>query len=134
MEVLSRYMSTPRKEKWTIKRVFRYVHGTTKYASYYKGKLEIDREVNIHGFVDVDWVGDVDQRRSTSGYVFILFNGEMSWMSKKHATISLSTIEVAYMTSTYARKESVCLNQLCLDIGFEKQTMTINCESQSAIF
>jgi hypothetical protein len=51
--VLSRYMSTPGKEHWmVVKRVFRYFCGTTNYAICYQGKREIDREVNVHGFVD----------------------------------------------------------------------------------
>jgi hypothetical protein len=67
-------MSTPRKEHWTVvKRVFRYLHGTTEYAICYQGKPETDREVNVHGFVDVDWAGDLDRRRSTNGYVFRMF-------------------------------------------------------------
>jgi len=39
--------------------------------------------LDIHGFIDVDWAGNVDQRRSTSGYVFNLIGGAMSWVSKK---------------------------------------------------
>jgi hypothetical protein len=49
-------MSTLRKEQWVVvKRVFRYLRGTTEYAICYQGKPETDREVNVHGFVDVDW-------------------------------------------------------------------------------
>jgi hypothetical protein len=43
----------------------------------------LDRVVDIHGFVDVDWAGDLDRRRSTSRYVFNLFGGAISWMSKR---------------------------------------------------
>ena len=39
--------------------------------------------LDVHGFVDVDWSRDLDHRRSTSGYVFNLFGGAISWMSKK---------------------------------------------------
>jgi hypothetical protein len=74
--VLSRYMSKPGKEHWTIvKRVFKYLHGTTNYGLCYQGRPRLDRVVDIHGFVDVDWVGDIDHIRSTSGYVFNLFGG-----------------------------------------------------------
>jgi hypothetical protein len=60
--VLRRYMLTPGKEHWTIvKRVFRYLCGTTEYAICYQGKPETDREVNVHGFVDADWAGDLDR-------------------------------------------------------------------------
>ena len=53
--VLSRYMSKPGKEHWTtIKRVFRYLCGTTDHAIGYQGKVGPDRELYIHGLVDAD--------------------------------------------------------------------------------
>jgi hypothetical protein len=55
-------MSTHRKEHWTtVKRVFRYMCGTKYYAIYYQGKPVVDIEVNVHGFVDVDWARDMDR-------------------------------------------------------------------------
>jgi hypothetical protein len=62
LEVLRRYMLKPGKERQIIvKRVFRYLCGTNDYAICYKGKPEADREVNVHGFVDVDWAIDLDR-------------------------------------------------------------------------
>jgi hypothetical protein len=60
----------------------------------YQGKLETNSEVNVHDFVDVDWANDLDQRRLDSGYVFILFDGAISWMSKRQTVVSFSTTEV----------------------------------------
>jgi hypothetical protein len=83
VRVLSRYVSKPEKEHWTtVKRVFMYLHGTTSYGLCYQGRPRLDRVLDIHGFVDADWAGDLDCRRSTSGYVFNLFGGEISWMRK----------------------------------------------------
>jgi hypothetical protein len=60
--VLRRYMSTPGKEHWTtVKRVFRYLCGTKYYAICYQGKPGGDSEVDVHGFVDTDWAGDLDR-------------------------------------------------------------------------
>jgi hypothetical protein len=82
--VLSRYMSKLGKEHWTtVKRVFKYLHGTASYGLCYQGRLGLDRVLDIHGFVDADWAGDLDRRRSTSGYVFNLFGGAISWMRKR---------------------------------------------------
>jgi hypothetical protein len=82
--VLRRYMSKLGKEDWKIvKRVFRYLRGTASYGLCYEGRLGLDRVVDIHGFFDADWVGDMDRRRSTSGYVFNLFGGAISWMRKR---------------------------------------------------
>ena len=84
MGVLRRFMSKPGKEHWTIvKRLFRYLRGTSDYGLCYQGRPGLDRVLDIHGFVDADWAGDLDQRRSTSGYVLDIFGGEVSWMSKK---------------------------------------------------
>ena len=73
--------------------------------------------LDIHGFVDVEWAGDLDQRRSTSGYVFNLFGGAVSWMSKKQSVVELSTTEEEYMVATHASKEAVWLQRLCSSMG-----------------
>ena len=114
MGVLSRFMSKPGKEHWTtVKRVFGYLHGTSNYGLCYQGRPGLDKFLDICGFVDADWAGDVqvgmDQRRCTSGYVFNLFGGAVSWMSKKQFVVALSTTEAEYMASTHASKEVVWL-------------------------
>jgi hypothetical protein len=84
VEVLRRYMLTPGKEHWTyVKRVFRYFCGTKNNSIFYQGRLGGDSgKLNVNGFVDIDWAGDMDRWRSTSGYVFKMFGGVISWMSK----------------------------------------------------
>ena len=90
--------------------------------------------LNIHGFVDADWVGDLDHRRYTSGYVFNLFGGAISWMSKRQAVVALSTTEVEYMTTTHASKETVWLQRLCSSIRLVQQDVRIDYDSHSAMF
>jgi hypothetical protein len=133
--VLSRYMSKPGKEHWiTIKRVFRYLRGTTSYGLCYQRRPGLDRVLDIHGFVDADWTGDLDRRRSTSGYVFNIFGGAISWMSKRQVVVALSTTEVEYMVATHASKEAVWLQRLCSGIGLVQQAARLACDSKSAIF
>jgi hypothetical protein len=133
--VLSKYMSKPGKEHWTtVKRVFRYLRGTTSYGLCYQGRPGLDRVVDIHGFVDADWAGDLDRRRSTSGYVFNLFGGAISWMRKRQAVVALSTTEAEYMATTHASKETVWLQRLCSGIGLVQQAVRLDSDSQSAIF
>jgi hypothetical protein len=128
--VLSKYMSKQGKEHWTsVKRVFRYLRGTTSYGLCYQGRPGLDRVVGIHGFLDADWVGDLDRRRSTSGYVFNLFGGEISWMSKRQVVVALSTIEAEYMEATHASKEAVWLQRLCSSIGLVQQAVRLYCDS-----
>jgi hypothetical protein len=53
--VLSRYMSKPWKEHWiVVKRIFKYLRGTTSYGLYYQGRIGLDKVLDIHGFVDAN--------------------------------------------------------------------------------
>ena len=94
----------------------------------------IGQSLDIRCFVDVDWAGDLDQRRSKSGYVFNLFGGAVSWMSKKQSVVTLSTTEVEYMAASHASKEAVWLQRLCSSMGLVQRAIRIDCDSQSAIF
>ena len=85
------------------------MRGTTDHAICYQGRARPDKVLDVHGFVDVVWAGDLDYRISTSGYVFNLFRGAISWMRKKQYVVALSMIEVEYMATTHASKEVVWL-------------------------
>jgi hypothetical protein len=123
------------KKNWkTIKMVFRYFCGTISYELWYQGRTRLDRVLDIHGFVDAKWDGYMYNRISTSWYVFNLFGGAISWMSKRQVVVALSTTEVEYMASTHAIKEEIWLQILCLGIGLVQQYVRIDCDSQSAIF
>jgi len=77
----------------------------------------------------VDWAGDLDQRRYKSGYVFNLFGGAVSWMSKKQYVVALSTIEAEYMAAIHASKEAVWLQRLCSSMGLVQGAIRIDCDS-----
>ena len=70
----------------------------------------------------------------TSGYVFNLFGGAISWMRKRQVVVVLSTTEAEYMAATHARKEVVWLQTLCSGIGLVQKDVRIDCDSQSEIF
>jgi phosphoribosyl-AMP cyclohydrolase len=110
------------------------LHGTASYGLCYEERPVLDKVVDIHGFVDAHWARDLDRRRSTRGYVFNLFGGAISWMSKRQAVVALSTTESEYMAATHASKEAVWLQRLCSGIGLVQQAVRIECDSQSAIF
>eukprot|EP00253_Pinus_taeda_P011935 PITA_11935 len=110
------------------------LRGTSDYGLCYQGRPGLDRVLDIRGFVDADWAGDLDQRRSTSGYVFNLFGGAVSWMSKKQSVVALSTTEAEYKAATHASKEAVWLQRLCSSMGLVQGAIRIDCDSQSAIF
>ena len=72
--VVSRYIENPRNEHWaTMKWVLRYLRGTSNYCITFDGSSD-----EFCGYVDLDFVGDLDKRISTSGYVFTLAGGPIS--------------------------------------------------------
>ena len=106
---LTRYSSKPTKEHWTaMKRVLHYLKGTGKHGILYseKGRNE------CVGFSDADWVGDVNDRKSTTGYLFQLSGGAVTWKSKKQSCVALSTAEAEYIALSSAAQESVWLKHL----------------------
>ena len=66
-------------------------------------------DVCLHGYVDSDFAGDVDNRGSTTSYIFTLRSEAVSWVSKLQKIVTLSTIEAEYVTATEAFKELIWL-------------------------
>ena len=79
--------------------------GTLDYGILYKK----DGDYKLVGFCDADYAGDHDTRRSTTGYVFMLGWGVISWCNKRQPTLSLSTTEVEYQATIMAAQESTWL-------------------------
>ena len=86
------------------------------------------------GFCDADWMGDANDWRSTTGYVFLVGIGVISWKCKKQPTIALSTMEVKYMAISHCTKEAVWLRQLLADVRYMQEGPTsIMCDNQGCI-
>ena len=78
----------------------------------------------LTGFYDSDWAGDVDSRRSVSGYCFSLGSGVVSWVSKKQPTVALSSTEAQYKSACFASYEAVWLRRILGDMGAEQSKPT----------
>ena len=111
---IARFTTNPQKEHWTaLKRVLRYLKGTTKHGILYQ-KEESDQFI---GYSDADWAGDLSDRKSTSGYIFILSGGPISWSSRKQKCTALSTAEAEYISLSGAAQECVWLRRLSTELG-----------------
>lgn len=82
--VLSQFMANLGQVHWdAVKRVFIYLQGTSKYSLCFHGNPPGPWHfLSIHGYVNSDWASDIDSRKSTSVYVFMMFGGAISWMRK----------------------------------------------------
>ena len=85
------------------------------HGIFYKEKSNLD----LIGFTDSDWEGDNTEQNSTSGYVFILIEGPISWLSKKQSAIALSSIEAEYIGVVNATTQCLWLQGILGECGFE---------------
>ena len=85
------------------------------------------------GYVDSDYAGDLDQRRSLTGYVFQINGCTVSWKSTLQQVVALSTTEAEYIALTEAIKEALWLKGLLGELGFQQDSVEVLCDSQSAI-
>ena len=105
----AKFSASPTKSHWTaVKRILRYIKGTLDLGLLYSN----EESVNLVGFSDADWAGDQNDRKSTSGYIFQLSNGAVSWRSKKQSCVALSTAEAEYMALSSAFQEAAWMRQL----------------------
>lgn len=115
-----------------LKRVLRYIKSTLNFKLIFKPNLNVDY---LHGYVDSDWGGDVLDRKSTTGYIFKLFNCTISWASKKQQNVSISSTESEYTALSIAISEACWLKKILTDFNIFKlnQAITIFEDNQSAI-
>ena len=69
------------------------------------------------GYSDADWGGDLDDRKSTSGYVFQISGGAVSWSSKKQTCVALSTAEAEYVALASATQEAMWMRRLSAELS-----------------
>ncbi|KAH9698599.1 hypothetical protein KPL71_024065 [Citrus sinensis] len=106
LSVVSRYMVSPGKEHWrAVKWVLRYLSGTLNQGLVY-GKSGIKSE-GISGFVDSDFAGDLDRRRSLIGYLYMLDGCLINWKASLQHVVALSTTEAEYTAAAEAVKEAL---------------------------
>ena len=125
--LVSRYQSNPSEAHWkAVKRILRYLKGTVDYSLCYQGK-----DLLLRGYTDADWAGDVDERKSTSGFVFLLGNSTISWSSKKQTYVALSIMESEFIAFSSTVQEGVWLKRFLdhLKVTSSEEPVTIMSDS-----
>lgn len=109
------------------KRILRYLQGTKDYClKYVRGDTE------LKGYVDADWASNVKDRKSYTGFVFMLSGSAISWESKKQKTVALSSCEAEYMALAEASKEAMYFRSLLFELTKKLYCITLYNDNQSA--
>lgn len=131
VSVINKYMERPTEIQLNAaKRILRYVNGTIDYDVFYK-KQENSKSV---GFTDSDYAGDVDDRKSTSGHVFMLNSGANTWSLKKQQIVTLSTTKVEFVAALSCACQAIWLERMLEVFGVKQEgSTTVFCDNISTI-
>ena len=125
---MSRYISNPGPDHWkAIVRVLRYLKYTKNYGLHYSKYPSV-----LEGYCDGNWISDTKDSKSTSGYLFTLGGGAVSWKSSKQMCIARSTMESEFIALDKAGEEAEWLRHFLEDILIWPQpvpTICIHCDS-----
>ena len=109
----------------------RYIKESRLLGLSFRPKDDVNALV---GYSDADYAADLDTRRSTTGYIFMINGCTISWSSKRQQTVSVSTTEAEFVAAAEATKEAIWLRKLLSDVGHVCDGPTLlNVDNQSAI-
>ena len=101
-------------EHWkTLEKVWYYVYNTKNLGLVYQST---SKTPSLIGYTDADWGGDIETRRSTTGYIYLFRDGPIIWSSKLQRTVALSSCEAEYMALKEAIKENLFIKGLFQEI------------------
>ncbi|KAE8729279.1 hypothetical protein F3Y22_tig00003725pilonHSYRG00306 [Hibiscus syriacus] len=128
----TQFMHAPRESHLAaVKRILKYFAGTLNYGLTF---LCTGASFDVVAFADADWGGSLDDRRYVSSHAVFLGTCPVIWCSRKHKTVSRSTMEVEYRSVADAATEVTCMSSLLCDLGVKCRSMPIVwCDNTSAV-
>jgi hypothetical protein len=108
-----------------------YLSGTRNYGIVYGGDLRDDRVVSV-GYSDADYAANPDDRKSISGYAFMLGGATYTWSSKKQTTVAISSTEAEYTVLAHATRFAVWSRYLLEEMGHTQESPTVIYEDNQA--
>ena len=128
---LSQYIVEPQHAHLVAaKHVMRYLKGSLDYGLRYA----VYSEFRLCGYIDSDWAGSAEDRKSTSRYCFSLGSGVISWIRRNKTHVSLSTAEGEYIAACSSCSEEVWLHKLLAGLfDTEMDATETYCDNQSCI-
>ena len=111
---LAKHVENPCKVHWQgVTRLFRYIIQTIAKGICY----DSNKRLEPYGYVDADWASDISSRKSTSGFVFVMAGGAISWCSRQQEVVALSSTEAEYISLCTGMKEGIWLKRFISNLG-----------------
>ena len=124
------YQANPKESHMiALKRIIKYDKTTSEFGVWYSK----DTNDVLAGYSDVDWAGNADDRKGTSGGCFYVGKNLVFWISKKQNFISLSTAKAEYIAAGSRCTQLLWMQKLLHDYGICQEYLTIYCDNTNAI-
>ena len=134
VRLLGQYQSNPSLDHWKVaKNVMRYLQGTNDYKLTYKHTDQL----KVIGYSNSDFAGCVDTRKSTSGYIFLLSRGVISWRSTKQTFVASSTMEAQFVACYEVTTQPLWLRNFIIGlmiIDSISRHLKIFCDNSAVVF
>ena len=123
--MVSQFLSNPGKEHWSVvKWILRYLKGTSSFNLCFGNNKHV-----LDGYTDAYMAGDVDSRKSTSGYLMKFAGGAVLWQSRLQKYVALSTIEAEYITLTKGGKKLLWMKKFLYELSLVQENLVLHCDS-----
>jgi len=124
---MGKVQSNPAPEHWDLLiGICRYIIGTIDYGiRYSRPPPEVHKPgagVKPEGFVDSDWAGCVDTRRSTSGYIFLMGGAPVCWSAKRQPIVALSSTEAEYISLARGAQQAMWMKNWLSEVFLPQET------------
>ena len=131
VNVMSQFMHCPNEEHmYAVIRILRYLKSSLKKGLMFSK----NNHLNVDGYTDADWVGNISDRKSTSRYFTFVKGNLVTWRSKKQKVVALSSAEAEFRGMAKGLCELLWLKRLLTEIGFAPSSkMNLFCDNKAAI-
>ncbi|XP_040362272.1 uncharacterized protein LOC112202395 [Rosa chinensis] len=131
VSVVSQFMHNPSKTHMdAVFRILRYLKSAPGKGLLFSKHSHLD----VSGYTDADWAGNITDRRSTSGYFTFVGGNLVTWKSKKQKVVARSSAEAEYRGMARGLCELLWLRNLLRDLGFrQEKAMQLYCDNKAAI-
>ena len=131
--MLGKYLSNPGLDHWkAAKRVLRYLQRTKDYMLTYQKSDQIE----IIRYTDSDFAGCQDSMKSTSGYIYLLAGGAISWKSVKQSLVGSSTMEAEFVACYEASNHGIWLRNFVTGLPIVdtvNRPLKLFCDNKSTV-
>lgn len=127
----SRKMEEPTsKDVTNLKRILKYMNTYSDEGIEYRRNSNISE---LEAYCDSDYAGDLESRKSTSGYVIYYCGGPIVWCSRKQPIVALSSTEAEYIAAAECTKELLYIKTLIEELQSVNVNINLHIDNQSAL-